>query len=384
MFPIFDVSGNLIAFGGRALNNEIKPKYKNSSDTPVFKKSRNLYALNFARHTCKETLVLCEGYMDVIALHTAGFTNAVATLGTAITADQARLMSRYTKKVIICYDSDEPGQIAANKALSVIKSVGLDARVVVIPSAKDPDEFIKSNGSERFKNLLGEAKMEFEYKMDNLLAKHDINSPQERIVALGLLEKLISEVNSAAERDIYIQTVAKKMEVSPESIKSDVKKIVDKRVYSYKKQQAKKAMDVSLGFTDRVNSDYAKAPSIAKTEETILGLIMLYDEHKKKVFQGELLTEDDFFTAFNKRVFKFIKEKFNGTSSDDINEVFSTAEVGRITKMKISRMELTDNGDVVLEECINSLKSSVQKKIKNEPTSADELEKLIKSLRKKD
>ncbi|MBR2431460.1 MAG: DNA primase, partial [Clostridia bacterium] len=146
MFPIIDVAGNVIAFGGRAMDNETKPKYKNSSDTPVYKKTRHVYALNFARHTCGETLILCEGYMDVIALHAAGFTNAIATLGTAITAEQARLMRKYTKKVVICYDSDEAGQKAANKALRVIGDVGLDVRVMVVPGSKDPDEYIKTFG----------------------------------------------------------------------------------------------------------------------------------------------------------------------------------------------------------------------------------------------
>ena len=381
MFPIFDVSGNLIAFGGRALNNEVKPKYKNSSDTPVFKKSRNLYALNFARHSCKETLVLCEGYMDVIALHSAGITNAVATLGTAITSEQARLMSRYTKRVIICYDSDEPGQIAANKALAIIKEVGLDARVVVIPGSKDPDEFIKTYGVDKFKNVLGEAKMEFEYKMDNLLAKHDINSPQERITALGLMEKLISEFYSEAERDIYIQIVSNKLNVSPQSIKSDIQKIISKRSYTQKKQHEKKAIEVSMGYTDRVNPDYAKAPYIAKTEETVLGLIMLFEEHKKKVFEENLLTEDDFFTGFNKRVFRYIKDIYFGNTNEDMNEVFTVEEVGRITKMKIVRMELTDNGDVILSESIKSLKSSMKKQFNNEPKSIDDLKNLINTLR---
>ena len=181
MFPIIDVSGNVIAFGGRATDNEVKPKYKNSSDTPIYKKTRHVYALNFARHACEESLILCEGYMDVIALHSAGFTNAIATLGTAITQDQARLMSRYTKKVIICYDSDEAGQKAASKALKVIGDVGLDVRVVAVPGSKDPDEYIKTFGKDKFSAVLTEAKIEFEYKMDNILNKYDINLSQDKI-----------------------------------------------------------------------------------------------------------------------------------------------------------------------------------------------------------
>ena len=174
MFPIIDVSGSVIAFGGRALSPDAKGKYKNSSDTPVYKKTRHVYALNFARHTCAQTMILCEGYMDVISLHAAGFTNAVATLGTAITADQARLMRNYTKKVIICYDSDEPGQKAAQKAMKILGDAGVDVAVIVVPGSKDPDEYIKAFGKDKFAQVLSNAKMEFEYKLENVLSKFDI------------------------------------------------------------------------------------------------------------------------------------------------------------------------------------------------------------------
>ena len=383
MFPIIDVSGNVIAFGGRALDNETKPKYRNTSDTPAFKKSRNLFALNFARHTCKESIILCEGYMDVIALHAAGFTNAVATLGTAITSEQARLMSRYTKKVIICYDSDEPGQMAASKALKILGEVGLEVRVVTVPGSKDPDEYIKTYGNDKFKLVLDGAKMEFEYKMDNLLAKRDINIPQEKIVALGEVEKLVSEVYSEAERDIYIHTVAKKFEVSYESVKNDVKRIISSKVKARKKEQGKNAIETSVGYSDRVNPDFAKEPAIAKNEEIILGLLLLFEEHKKSVFEGELLTEADFFTDFNKRIFEYIKKSyFFCDECPNINEVFSTAEVGRIAKIKNARMALSDNGDAVLNDSINALKSSMQKKLNSDASTFDELETLINRLRK--
>jgi DNA primase len=173
MFPIIDVAGNVIAFGGRVLDDS-KPKYKNSSDTPVFKKSRNLFALNFARHNCQESLILCEGYMDVIAMHSVGFTNAVATLGTAITAEQARMMSRYTKKVIISYDADEAGQKAAMRAVKMLSDVGLDVTILRVPGAKDPDEYINTYGAEKFRQVINESKTKFEYHMENILSKYDI------------------------------------------------------------------------------------------------------------------------------------------------------------------------------------------------------------------
>ena len=382
MFPIIDVTGNVIAFGGRALDNETKPKYKNSSDTPVYKKTRHVYALNFARHSCSETMILCEGYMDVIALHAAGFTNAIATLGTAITSDQARLMRNYTKRVVICYDSDEPGQIAAQKALKVIGNVGLDVRVMVVPGSKDPDEYIKAFGKEKFAEILSGAKIEFEYKLENILSKHDINLAQDRIKALGLLENIISEVYSKAERDIYISMVAKRLDVKPESISADVDRIMAKRDRVAKKTQGERARQMAAGYADKINPDYARAPATAKHEEAVLGLLLLYPEHRKAVFSKSLLVSEDFYTVLGKRIFEYVKEAYdNGEAFADMNEVFSPEEVGRITKIKLARMSLANNGDDVLLESIESLKNSSRKKKASNPTTADDLLAMISRIR---
>ena len=381
MFPIIDVSGNVIAFGGRVLDNST-PKYKNSSDTPVFKKSRNLFALNFARHTCQESLILCEGYMDVIAMHAAGFTNAVATLGTAITAEQARIISRYTKKVIISYDSDEAGQKAAMRAVKLLSEVGLDVVILKIPGAKDPDEFIKNLGADKFRQVLNESKGRFEYSMDNVLAKYNITVSAERIKALNELEKIISEIYSAAERDIHIQTVSKALGVDAKSIKTDVERIISKNIKEYKQKESKKMQQDSLGYSDKVNTDFIKAPAVAKNEEAVLGLLLLYPEHRKTVFEGERLTADDFFTDFNKKVFSYIESSYHRDDSMlDMNDAFTSDEVGRITKMKISRMQLTDNGSDVLESCIQNLKSSINKKKSEKTNTYEGLQALLNKKR---
>lgn len=385
MFPIIDVSGNVIAFGGRAMDNETKPKYKNSSDTPVYKKTRHVYALNFARLASQESLILCEGYMDVIALHAAGFTNAVATLGTAITSDQARLMGRYTKKVIICYDSDEAGQKAASKALRILTDAGVDVRVVSVPGSKDPDEYIKTFGADKFRDVLNDAKIEFEYKLENLLLKYDINLPQDKIKVLNTLENEISLVYSQAEKDIYINLLAKKLDADPKSIKADVMRITSKNAKTYRKEESQKAKQAAIGYQDKVNPDFAKAPAVAKSEEVILGLLLLFAEHRKNVFANDLLCESDFFTEFNKRVFNYVKASYeNGDVFSDPNEIFTPEEIGRITKIKLSRMNLENNGDEVLQESIKALKSSMQKKSAEKATNADELTKLINSLRASD
>ena len=377
MFPIIDVSGNVIAFGGRVLDDS-KPKYKNSSDTPVFKKSRNLFALNFARLSGAESMILCEGYMDVIAMHAAGFTNAIATLGTAITAEQARMLSRYTKKVIISYDADEAGQKAAMRAVKLLSDVGLDVTILKVPGAKDPDEYINTFGKEKFKEVLNESKTKFEYHMENILSKYDINLSQDKVKALYELEKVVSEIYSAAERDIHIQTISKTFNVDSKSIKTDVERIIAKSVKEYKQKESQRMQQDSIGYSDKINTDFIKAPAVAKNEEAVLGLLLVYPEHRKSVFEKNRLSEDDFYTEFNKKVFTYIRSSY-GTDDymTDINDAFTSDEVGRITKMKISRMQLSDNGEQVLEDCIQNLKSSVEKKKTQKTNTYEGLQALL-------
>ena len=377
MFPIIDVSGNVIAFGGRVLDDS-KPKYKNSSDTPVFKKSRNLFALNFARLSGSESMILCEGYMDVIAMHAAGFTNAIATLGTAITAEQARMLSRYTKKVIISYDADEAGQKAAMRAVKLLSDVGLDVTILKVPGAKDPDEYINTFGKDKFREVLNESKTKFEYHMESILSKYDINLSQDKVKALYELEKVVSEIYSAAERDIHIQTISKTFGVDTKSIKSDVERIIAKSVKEYKQKESQRMQQDSIGYSDKVNTDFIKAPAVAKNEEAVLGLLLVYPEHRKSVFENNRLSEDDFYTEFDRKVFAYIKSSYGADDHmADINDAFTSDEVGRITKMKINRMQLSDNGEQVLEDCIQNLKNSVEKKKTQKTNTYEGLQALL-------
>ena len=384
MFPIIDVSGNVIAFGGRVMDDS-KPKYKNSSDTPVFKKSRNLFALNFARLNCEDALILCEGYMDVIALHAVGITNAVATLGTAITSEQARVMSRYTKKVIISYDADEAGRKAAARALALLEEVGLEVKVLSVPGAKDPDEYIKTYGVDKFKSVLYGAKSKFEYNLDSVLSRYDISLPQDKINALGELEKIISEVYSEAERDIYISTVASKLNVQASSIKVDVNRIINKNIAGFKRNEGKKLQRESVGYQDRTNPDFIKAPAIARNEENVLALLLLYEEHRRYVFENEVLTEDDFFTDLNRRVFNYLKNAYSVGDSHftDLNERFSQDEVSRISRIKISRMDFSLNGRDVLDESIDTLKKSLERRMAKNTDTIDSLNAFLERKRGK-
>ncbi len=361
MFPIIDTGGNIIAFGGRVMDHS-EPKYKNSSDTPVFKKSRNLFALNFARSSCAEQLILCEGYMDVISLHEAGFTNAVATLGTALTDDQARIMARYTKKVIIAYDMDAAGRSAADRAIRMLGEVGLEVKLLKMQGAKDPDEYIKKFGRDQFKRLLEESRSTFDYNFERVLSRYDLKVPQDKIKALNAMCELISGFYSRSERDVYIAEASRTFGVESDSLRADVERLIARRQKEHKKQETQKVRQSTAGYADRVNPDHVRAPAATRAEETVLGLLLLREEHRSAAFSPPLsLGEADFFTAFGKRVLAFIRDAAAaGRSLDLLNEVFTPEEVGRITRMKVARMQLTDNGEDVLRESIATLRQAVR------------------------
>jgi len=358
IFPIIDTTGNVIAFGGRVLDNSM-PKYLNSSDTPVFKKSRNLYALNFAKNHCAESIILCEGYMDVIALHGAGFPNAVATLGTAITPEQARIMSRCTKSVIISYDSDEAGQRAADKAFRLLGEVGLDTRILKLGDVKDPDDYIKKYGATRFKLLLENSTSQFDFKLNAVMSKYNVENTDEKIKALGEVVKVIAEIYSEIERDIYIRRCAEMFDVSAESIKGETDKMRKKKMSADKRDEKQAIFRKTEGYGDRINPDSLKNIKAARAEEAILGMMLYGNEYIKKVKSGEIeLAEADFFTEFNKRVFvEIIRLTDSDVAFDEglLAQTFTVDEMSRIVKMKIDRGGLVNN-DEIFKECINTLK----------------------------
>ena len=376
MFPIIDLTGNIIAFGGRVMDDS-QPKYKNSSDTPIFKKSKNLFALNFARTACAEQLILCEGYMDVIALHAAGFTNAVATLGTALTEDQARMMTRYTKKVIISYDMDEAGRRAADRAVRIFGDVGLEVKLLTLQNAKDPDEFIKKFGADKFRKSLEESRSKFDYNFERIFNQYDMDVPQEKIKALATLCELISGFYSSAERDVYIAVISGKMGVEPASIRRDVERLISKRQKEYKNQERQKIHQNTAGYADKINPDFVKNPAAARAEEAVLGLMLLQDDLRHFAKEPPIsLSEEDFYTEFGKKVYRFV---CNDTETvEDINEIFTPEEVGRITHMKVGRMQLTDNGVTVFAESVRNLREAVQgQKEKEEGLTLDAFAALI-------
>lgn len=382
IFPIIDTAGNIVAFGGRIMDDS-KPKYLNTSDTPAFKKSRHLFALNFARKKCEEQMILCEGYMDVIALHEAGFENAVATLGTAITSEQARIFAKYTKKVVICYDSDDAGQNATQKAIRLLGEVGVDVRILKLSGAKDPDEYIKKFGADSFRRVLGESKSGFDYGVDKIISSRDISLVEEKVKAASEVCALIARVYSRVERDIYIRRASELLSVSPESLASDVERMRRRIEREEKSEQSKEAMLSIKHIGDRVNNDAAKNIRATANEESILGLMLMLDEIRAEAAKGELISAEDFVTDFGRRVFMALCElevSEAGFSKAMLGQYFTIDEMGRIERLEMERRMLARNDREVFISCVNGLKKEVKSAEESDPFSdlkrkQDELKK---------
>ncbi len=360
MFPIIDVAGNVIAFGGRVLDDS-KPKYLNTSDTPAFKKSRNLFALNYAKNHCEDGFILCEGYMDVIALHAAGFQNAIATLGTAITSDQARLLKKYAGKVLISYDSDEAGQAAANRAISLLEAAGVEARVIKIPNAKDPDEFIKKFGADKFREVLSGSRSKFEYMLDNVRHKYDLDIPEEKVKAVGEACQYVAKIYSRVEREIYVARIAENFAVAKDSVLHDVELAMKRNKREAEKKRKGELYRTSAGLSDRINPDYAKRPRAAKLEEDILGMLFLKPEYGEMAVKKSLLSSADFFTELGKRFYAAVENGVwgEGFTMASLSEIFTPDEVSRAYRMMAARTELPDNEDIFVTY-VNELKTEVK------------------------
>ena len=378
IFPIIDNFSNVIAFGGRAINDEIKPKYLNTSDTPVFKKSRNLFALNFARSCADEYIILCEGYMDVIAVNMAGFSNAVATLGTALTSEQARIMAKYTKKVVISYDSDDAGQSAENRAIPLLSEAGIEVSVLKMKDAKDPDEYIKKFGAAKFKLLIEGSRGKFDFLCDTVLKKYDISIPDEKVRAAHEICEIIAGFYSDVERSVYISKAAERLSIEEKSIRTDTERIRKKKIREEDGERMRKIISDTSGYTDNINRERVGNTRAAKAEETIIGLILLYPElFSKAVSEEWALCPEDFKTSFGRRIFEAL-EKLGGKADIGVLAAdFSVDEISRITDMQRKRAELTKNDESVLFDSIKALREE-----KNE-TSGDELADAMKILQAK-
>ena len=387
MFPVINTAGEVVAFSGRDVTGTSKAKYLNSSDTPVFQKRKNLFALNFAKAHCAEQMILCEGNMDVVSMHAAGFENAVASLGTALTDEQARIMARYTKQVIIAYDGDSAGQRAAGRAMDIFARVGLDVRVLRITDAKDPDEYIRKFGTDAFARLLKGSSTGFSYRLDGVLNRYNIKEPEDRIKAAAELCGMVARVWSSAEREVYLQAVSERLGLPIDSLRRDVERAQARIQRDRHQSEARAARMSALALDDRVNPEAAGNIRAAAAEDTVLGLMLLYEEHRRAVREGAVsLTADDFVTAFNRRVFEAIMELENsdgGFSTAVLGEQFDPDEMGRLAKLAQARRNLSENGQSVLKAAVRTLQDEKNAVTKDDGPPEDSLERLLEKKRQK-
>jgi len=294
IFPIFDVRGKVIAFGGRAIDDS-KPKYINSPDTLIYNKRRNLYALNFAKAFCEETLILVEGYMDVISLHQNSVKNVVAALGTALTESQARLINKYAKQVILAYDTDNAGMAAAERAIDILCSSGCAVKVMSLPDGKDPDEYIKNHGNDEFNVLVANALPYIEYKIKRLKEQFDISTTEGRVLFLNQCASVLAGVENSVEREMYIKSLSEEYNISPEAILSEVNKINLNAEQDYAIKQ-KNVLQSGLNAKNKVYSekDMTFNEKIKYEERFILALLVkdnkLLDIMKDKI-DGDWFTD---------------------------------------------------------------------------------------------
>lgn len=387
MFPVIDNTGNVIAFSGRDVGGQDSRKYVNSSDTPAFQKRRNLFALNFAKNHCAEQLILCEGNVDVVSLHAAGFENAVASLGTALTDEQARIMTKYTKQVILAYDSDEAGQRAAHRAMGIFAKVGLDVRILQMQGAKDPDEFIKKFGAEKFRQLVQNSRTGFEFKLQTVLNRHDVTIPDEKIKAAAELVDIVVKVYSSAEREVYIHAVAERLSLSEDSLRKDVESAMRRNARAGKQQEGQQARLSAMGLRDKVNPEAAGNIQAAAAEEAILGLLLLYGEHRKAVTTGQIpLTADSFVTDFHRRAFEGIMALEGSDGGFDfslLGEFFTVEEMGRLARLEQSRRVLSENGTSVLRSSVETLAREKERRAAKDAPPVDSIRMILEAKRKK-
>lgn len=353
MFPIINIRGNIVAFSGRAMPGEDKQggKYVNTADTPVYKKSENLFGINFAKNVCSERVILVEGNMDVISLHQAGFENTVAPLGTAFTTEQANLLSRYTKEIVLMLDADAAGQKAVRRASELLENTGLSVRVVVVPDGKDPDEYIKKNGKERFAALLEGAVSDMEYRL--LTAAKDINLDNEdgRLKYLAAAAEIIAASDDIMTRDIYIGRLSEKYGVSRTALNARIEEL---RKRNRRQKQKKEISDIIRPkYTkDDINPERRKSVKGTAAEETLIAVLLKNPDFYK--IAAEKLPPEKMLTSLNRRIYETILSVSERGGTLDISafaEKLLPAEIGYLVSLQNSE-KAGKNPEIVLKDCI--------------------------------
>ncbi|MCH5170379.1 MAG: DNA primase [Oscillospiraceae bacterium] len=363
VFPIIDLRGNVLGFSGRRIREEDRGKYVNTSDTLVYKKGNEVFALNFARKSGKDSLILCEGNIDAVMLHQAGFTNAVAGLGTALTNEQAHLMSRYASEIFICYDNDEAGGKATAHALQVFSKTNVKIRVLKLSGGKDPDEIIKNYGVERFRSIIDGAANEIEYKLLAEREKLDLSTDDGKRRYLRAAIPILSEL-SPIELDIYASRLASELSVAKSAITDEVKRSGWSRQITRKKQEFKTVVKAD-DILDKLNPERSANFKAAKAEESLIALILANPDFLK--IADKKITADGFVTSFNGRIYKTLTDRLRAGKSAEISFLYGEIiddEIKAIAKIQ-TLSQVQQNTQEECEDCIKTIIEEKNKKAKS-------------------
>ncbi len=398
MFPIIDIRGDVVAFGGRVIKGDGEGrKYINSSDTPVYSKSRTLYALNLAKKTKADKFILCEGNIDVIALHQAGFDSAVASCGTAFTAEQARLLSKYTKEVVICYDADAAGQKATEKAIDILNQNGLEVRVLRLPPKRDaqgrvvydsegrpqkvdPDDFIRQNGAEAFRNLLEKPQTDGQYRMGEIRKKYgDLADDQQRVAYLKEAAGYIATLPSPIEREVFARTAAQETGLSAESVLKEVDRTRKNRYYQQKKELARQAAQPEQRLQPKEWSLRYTDPQSAIAEEQLIAAI-LGDAELTEYAQARLDPEQ-FSSPFLAKVYRAALERVDAGLDPDPAMCMNNLEEAE--RKHLAAILAKQVGKRLQKTELSALIGTIQYQEQKRKTPADDAELLREAVRRK-
>ncbi len=382
MFPIIDVRGNVIAFSGRALDDS-PAKYMNSPETPVFHKGSNIFSLNIAKqYSAKDGLILVEGNMDAVSLYSFGFKNAVAGLGTALTDQQAQLIKRYAPLVYLCYDSDDAGQKACEKAIDILSAAGIKLKVLSYKDAKDPDEYLKKKGAESFKKVISSALSVTEYKILNIRKKYNLVESSDKVEFINEAAEILSNNENVVEREIYIKRIAAETDISTDSIVAQVNKIIyDKNRKNYKKAER------TVQSTKPDTYKRRGSPSITATykSERMLLNVMFFNLSAYKLAKAEI-TQEELSDNTHKQLFlQILNFKESNESSDAGAFLSSLPESLKPAAAEILYKEYTGDALACAKDTIDKIKKhNFNEKINQlaKEGKVDEINELIASARK--
>lgn len=366
MFPIIDVKGSVIAFGGRVLDDS-KPKYVNTSDTLVYKKSQGVFALNFAKRGSDKTLILCEGYMDVIAYHQAGFENAVAGLGTAFTPEQAKLLSKYAEEVILSYDNDEAGQNATRKAIGILSRTPLRIRVARLQGGKDPDEIIKKYGKDKMRQILSSAVGDVEFDLQRAQQGVDLQTSDGKVAYLERAVDILSKIRNPIQWDVYASKLSAQLGVSKEAIVIQIEKKAKQRARRETRDNFANAATFNDEALKKVNPERQKHLVAAKAEETLIASLLHNPDFYFKI--KDKVSDSDFATDLNRRIYNVIASHIEQHRPIEITyfaSELSDEEIGYLVRLESMREKLGNTAQECLD-CIRRMKDEKRERESKNP-----------------